>query len=84
MRHLRLLAAVLLLIGYADAGLAAEESKYDSLKRFSQVLDLVERHYVRDTPRKDLLNGAIKGMLQGPLQDGVEKIADALAQVHYE
>ena len=26
----------------------------------------------------------LRGMVSGPLQDGVEKIADALAQVHYE
>lgn len=44
---------------------AAEDTKFDALKRFSQVLDLVERYYVKDTPRKDLINGAIKGMLQG-------------------
>ncbi|MEG2171847.1 MAG: S41 family peptidase [Desulfovibrionaceae bacterium] len=44
---------------------ATEDSKFDSLKRFSQVLDMVERFYVKDTPRKDLINGAIKGMLQG-------------------
>jgi len=43
---------------------AAPDSSLDSLKRFSQVLDIVERHYVKDTPRKDLVNGAIKGMLQ--------------------
>lgn len=44
---------------------ATDDSKFDSLKRFSQVLDIVERFYVKDTPRKDLINGAIKGMLQG-------------------
>lgn len=37
---------------------------HDSLKRFSQVLDIVERSYVRDVPKKDLINGAVKGMLQ--------------------
>ncbi len=42
----------------------ADENMYDALKRFSQVLELVERHYVTDTPSKDLLNGAIKGMLE--------------------
>ena len=30
------------------------------------------------------LNPFIKGMVSGPLQDGVEKIADALAQIPYE
>ena len=40
-------------------------SKFDALKRFSQVLDLVERYYVRDVSQGDLINGAVKGMLQG-------------------
>ena len=39
--------------------------KFDALKRFSQVLDIVERYYVRDISQGDLLNGAVKGMLQG-------------------
>ena len=30
------------------------------------------------------LNMFIRGMVSGPLQDGVEKIADALAMVPYE
>lgn len=40
-------------------------SKFDALKRFSQVLDLVDRYYVRDVPQGELINGAVKGMLQG-------------------
>lgn len=40
-------------------------SKYEALRRFSQVLDLVERHYVKDITQTDLVNGAVKGMLQG-------------------
>ena len=40
-------------------------NKYEALKRFSQVLDLVERYYVRDVTQTDLINGAVKGMLQG-------------------
>lgn len=39
--------------------------KYDALKRFSQVLDLVERHYVKDVTQTDLVNSSVKGMLQG-------------------
>lgn len=39
--------------------------KFDALKRFSQVLDIVERYYVRDISQADLINGAVKGMLQG-------------------
>ncbi|MFV0347862.1 MAG: S41 family peptidase [Halodesulfovibrio sp.] len=46
-------------------GLATEDqSKFDSLKRFSQVLDMVERFYVNDVSRKDLIDGAMRGMLQ--------------------
>lgn len=58
-------AAVFAAMGAALAFAATDENKFDSLKRFSQVLDIVERHYVRETPRKDLINGAVKGMLQG-------------------
>jgi carboxyl-terminal processing protease len=42
----------------------AEEDLYAPLKRFSQVLDLVEDHYVREVTREELINGAIEGMLQ--------------------
>ncbi|MEZ0575641.1 S41 family peptidase [Halodesulfovibrio aestuarii] len=46
-------------------GMATDaQSKFESLKRFSQILDLVERYYVQDVPRTDLINGAINGMLQ--------------------
>ena len=46
-------------------GMATDaQSKFESLKRFSQILDLVERYYVQDVPRPDLINGAIEGMLQ--------------------
>ena len=51
-----------LLTGSALA--AGESSRFDALKRFSQVLDIVERYYVKETPRKDLVDGALKGMLQ--------------------
>lgn len=48
-------------VGATDA---SSENKYDSLKRFSQVLDLVEKYYVKEVERKDVIDGAIKGMLQ--------------------
>ncbi len=44
---------------------AAEESKYESLKRFSRVLELVESHYVEEPALKELIDGAMKGMLEG-------------------
>ncbi|GFH63456.1 MAG: carboxy-terminal-processing protease [Candidatus Desulfovibrio kirbyi] len=40
-------------------------NKFEALKRFSQVLDLVERHYVHDVTQDDLVKGAVKGLLQG-------------------
>ena len=43
---------------------AAKESKYDSMKRFTKAMDLVRASYVKEVSGDDLLNGAIKGMLQ--------------------
>lgn len=40
-------------------------SKFDAARRFSQVLDLVERNYVKDVTQIDLINAAVRGMLQG-------------------
>ncbi len=40
------------------------EDLYSPLKRFSQVLDLVESNYVRDVTRDELINGSIEGMLR--------------------
>jgi carboxyl-terminal processing protease len=42
----------------------AKGDPYESLRRFSQVLDLVEENYVNKIDRDDLINGAIEGMLQ--------------------
>lgn len=64
------ICAVILCVGIITAfsgGIVfatTDDSRYDALKRFSQILDLVERYYVEDVPHKDLMNGAIKGMLQ--------------------
>lgn len=44
-------------------GMATDEERYSPLKRFSQVLDLVERYYVQDVERPEMIEGAIKGML---------------------
>lgn len=40
-------------------------NKFEAARRFSQVLDLVERNYVKDVTQIELINGAVKGMLQG-------------------
>jgi carboxyl-terminal processing protease len=42
----------------------AEEDRYKPLKQFSQVIDMIERSYVRDVGREELIQGAIKGMLK--------------------
>lgn len=43
---------------------ADEEDPFAPLKRFSQVLSLVEDYYVQDISRKELIDDSIKGMLQ--------------------
>ncbi|WP_462323314.1 S41 family peptidase [Desulfoplanes sp.] len=42
----------------------AKGDPYSSLKRFSQVLDMVEENYVQKIDRDELISGAIEGMLQ--------------------
>jgi len=58
------LAAVLAALLFT-AGLAlAQDDRFGPLKRFSQVLDLVETNYVKKVTRPELIDGAIVGMLQ--------------------
>lgn len=45
-------------------GTAGKETNFEALKRFSQVLDMVEQHYVKDIPRSELIRDAIKGLLE--------------------
>ena len=49
-----------------------------------QVLPMTDGTSKMKVTVKAELNPFIKGMVSGPLQDGVEKIADALAQIKYE
>jgi hypothetical protein len=48
-----------------------------------QVLPVDENNAKMKVTVKAELNPFIKSMVEKPLQEGVEKIADALAQVHY-
>ena len=48
-----------------------------------QVLPVDEENAKMKVTLKAELNPFIKGMVEKPLQDGVEKIADALAQIQY-
>src|SRR5574344_291364 len=49
-----------------------------------QILPVTEESCKMKLTLKAELNPFIKGMVSGPLQDGLEKIADALALVRYE
>ncbi len=40
------------------------DKMYEPLKEFSQVLSIVEKNYVRKVDRKELIKGAIEGMLR--------------------
>ena len=56
---------VLLAVSAAQPSLAGPgDEKYDPLKRFVQVLDLVETSYVKEVDRKEAIEGALNGMLQ--------------------
>lgn len=45
------------------SALSAETETYQELKVFSEVLSLVQKNYVEETKGKDLVYGAIRGML---------------------
>lgn len=60
--------AVLLAVFLAGGGVMSARSadtNYDALRRFSQVLDMVEQYYVTEVNQPELIDGALKGMLQG-------------------
>jgi len=56
-----LLAGVFIGKGWERTGYAVET--YEELKTFSEVLTQVQKHYVDDVKVKDLVQGAIRGML---------------------
>ena len=62
-----LVIALLMLSGAVSTvpDVGSAEPTYDALKRFSEVLEIVERSYVEKTKTDDLIYGAINGMLQG-------------------
>ncbi|MEF2143991.1 MAG: S41 family peptidase [Desulfovibrionaceae bacterium] len=53
-----------LTISSVPASGASEENHLEALKRFSQVLDIVESTYVEDISRTQLIEDSIKGMLE--------------------
>ncbi|BDQ36244.1 peptidase S41 [Pseudodesulfovibrio nedwellii] len=44
--------------------MAGREDHFEALKRFSQILDLVEGHYVKPISKKELIDNSIKGMIE--------------------
>jgi carboxyl-terminal processing protease len=58
---LALLCGVFIGKGWEPTGHASET--YEELKTFSEVLNQVQKHYVDETKPKDLIQGAIRGML---------------------
>ena len=66
MRISRIFGTIFLLAVLATAagsGLAKSQDPYASLKRFSQIMDLIEQNYVQEVDRDTLVQGAIEGML---------------------
>ncbi len=49
----------------AHPALGADGGKYEGKKRFSKAYDIIRNSYVRDVDDDELMNGAIKGMLEG-------------------
>jgi carboxyl-terminal processing protease len=43
---------------------SAKSSKFENLDSFTEVMYLIEKNYVEEVDNKDLVDGAIKGMLQ--------------------
>ena len=56
-----LVSGVLIGKGWEHTGHASET--YEELRTFSEVLTQVQKHYVDETKAKDLIQGAIRGML---------------------
>ena len=65
MRWSRSLGIVCMLVALAATpATTTATDRYEPLKSFSQVMDLIEKTYVVDVDRQELVQGAIQGMLQ--------------------
>ena len=56
-----LVAGVVIGKGWEKTGHASES--YEELKIFAEILTQVKKHYVEEAPTKDLIHGAVRGML---------------------
>src|SRR3970040_2818587 len=59
------LLTVVLVTSGVHRRVVATEDAYDTLKVFSEVLTLVRHNYVESTNSRELIFGAIRGMLEG-------------------
>ena len=64
-RYLKPLLVLCLVAVFAAPASGADGGKYDGKKRFSKAYDIIRNGYVRDVNDEELMNGAIKGMLEG-------------------
>ena len=55
---------LLVLTNGVQHGVTAQEETYEKLKVFTEVLSIVQTNYVDDVNSKDLLYGAVRGMLE--------------------
>ena len=55
---------LLVLTSGVHHGVTAQEETYEKLKVFTEVLSIVQTNYVDDVNSKDLLYGAVRGMLE--------------------
>ncbi|MDQ7031174.1 MAG: S41 family peptidase [Desulfonauticus sp.] len=63
-KHIGMLLVLLGIFIYTPhTSIAKLNADYQALKQFSQVLTLIEQHYVEPKSEKELLKGAIRGML---------------------
>ncbi len=56
-------ALVSALAGRWSVGSVVAENNYEDLRKFTEVLTLIKKNYVEDVKIKDLVTGAIKGMV---------------------
>lgn len=56
--------ALLVFTGGVQRGITAVEDTYEKLKVFTEILSLVQSNYVEEVNSRDLIYGAVKGMLE--------------------
>src|SRR5437870_12572007 len=77
-----LLLGVLIAKGW-DRGVLATET-YEEIKTFTEVLALVQKHYVEEVKTKDLVYGAIRGMLMTLDPNSAFKPPDVYKEAQFE